>query len=522
MPPNPSVECCESWWNALSQTREKVRPLFSRNVAVFGTASDVGKSLTATAFCRLVADLGHRVAPFKAQNMSNNAAVAFDGGEIGRAQFVQALAARVPASVHHNPVLLKPTSDRASQVIVRGQVHSTAQASDYFRRNRELANAAFESLEALSSRHDVVIVEGAGSCAEVNLREREFVNFATAHRANARVVLVADIERGGVFAQVVGTLDLLNADDRARVCGVVINKFRGDPALFDDGVEFLEARTGIPVLGVVPFVPGLDIDGEDSLDVPPAFSGASTQAPIAVLAYPHLSNFSDFDALRLEDVEVHFVRRGRSLEGYGAVILPGSKAVRSDLDWLRLTGLDAELRRFVAAGGKVLGICGGMQMLGDQLCDPERVESNDTQFKGLGYLALSTVFERAKTVRRCRGSLIGEVGTLAERVGDVEGYEIHHGKSSHAYPPLFSLRDEACNEGGTFLDGVRTPRIWATYLHGLFDAPGARHAFLRWVYGEHVSGNASHRTEALDRAINRFANHVRTHIDWTTVCGWLR
>lgn len=491
-------------------------------MAVFGTASDVGKSLTATAFCRLVADLGYRVAPFKAQNMSNNAAVASDGGEIGRAQYVQAVAARVPASIHHNPVLLKPTSERASQVIVRGRVHSTAQARDYFRRNRELADAAFESLDSLCSRHDVVIIEGAGSCAEVNLREREFVNFATAHRANARVVLVADIERGGVFAQVVGTLDLLSEADRARVCGVVINKFRGDPTLFEDGVKFLEARTGIPVLGVVPFVSALDIDGEDSLDVPPAFTGSSTAAPIAVLAYPHLSNFSDFDALRLENVELHFVRQHRSLQGYGAVILPGSKAVGSDLNWLRLTGLDAEVERFVSAGGKVLGICGGMQMLGDHISDPERVESSDAEFAGLGHLALSTVFRASKTVRRCRGRLVDEMGALSDCSGDVEGYEIHHGTSSHAYPPLFALSDEASPEAPVFMDGLRTPRFWGTYLHGLFDAATTRHAFLSWVYGSHTSGNMSHRTQALDRAIDRFAGHVRAHIDWPTVSSWLR
>lgn len=490
------------------------RPTFSNHLALFGTASDVGKSLLATALCRSLADLGLRVAPFKAQNMSNNAAVAHDGGEIGRAQYVQALAARIAPSVHHNPVLLKPTSQRASQVVVRGEVHSTTQARDYFERSRALGAIAFESLHTLERNHDVLVLEGAGSCAEVNLRDREFVNFPAAHAARARVLLVADIERGGVFAQVVGSLDLMRPEDRARVCGILINKFRGDPSLFDSGVRFLEERTGTPVLGVIPHLDGLDIDGEDSLNAPRSLSVRPTHGAVAVLAYPHLANFTDFDALGLEDVAVHFVRHGASLHGYGAVVLPGSKAVASDLGWLHQTGLADELARYLAAGGKVLGICGGMQMLGSVVEDPEGVETSDASVRGLGHLALRTRFQAKKSVRRCRGAL------AIDATKHVDGYEIHHGVSEHSYPALFELETLSA-AGARHLDGVRTRQIWATYLHGLFDAPAFRHEFLSWALGQPWQPRShAHRAQTLDVEIDRFAAHFRDHARWSEIAHW--
>lgn len=491
------------------------RPVFSNHLALFGTASDVGKSLLATAVCRLLSDQGLRVAPFKAQNMSNNAAVAHDGGEIGRAQYVQALAARIAPSVHHNPVLLKPTSERASQVVVRGEVHSTTQARDYFERSRMLGAIAFESLHALESKHEVLVLEGAGSCAEVNLRDREFVNFPAAHAARARVLLVADIERGGVFAQVVGSLDLMRPEDRARVCGVLINKFRGDPSLFDSGVRFLEERTGIPVLGVIPHLGGLDIDGEDSLNTPRGAMPGQTQGAVAVLAYPHLANFTDFDALGLEGIAVHFVRHQASLRGYAAVILPGSKAVGADLEWLRTTGLASQLAHYIETGGKVLGICGGMQMLGTHIDDPEHVEASEATFSGLGHLELRTLFQARKTVRRCRGALANDA------TKDVDGYEIHHGVSEHEYPALFDLQTMSEPGAPGHLDGVRTPQLWATYLHGLFDAPAFRHEFLRWALGERWQPQThTHRTQALDIEIDRFAAHFRRNVRWSEIASW--
>jgi adenosylcobyric acid synthase len=490
---------------------------FSRNIALLGTASDVGKSLLTTAFCRLLSDAGLRVAPFKAQNMSNNAAVTLDGGEIGRAQYVQALAARVPSSVHHNPVLLKPVTDRTSQVIVHGKVHTTTGARDYFDRARQLRELAFSSLHHLRANHDVVVLEGAGGCAEVNLRSREFVNFAAAHEAQARVILVADIERGGVFAQVVGSLDLLSPADRARVCGVIINKFRGDPSLFDDGVQFLQERTGVPVLGVVPFLPDVGIDQEDSLAAPHSLGSYSRTAPIAVLAYPHLANFADFDALGLEEIAVHFIRHTTSLEGYAAVILPGSKAVGRDLAWLRRTGLARELARFIDGGGRVLGICGGMQMLGQRLLDPHHVESDETEVAGLGHLELTTQFQTTKIVGRRRGHFL--VDADAPHDTRVEGYEIHHGVSHHAYPALFELWDPSTSRLPA-KEGVRTSHVWGTYLHGLFDAPAFRHQFSRWVNADIPHLSPVHRTDALQTSIERFAAHVRTHLDWERIWKW--
>lgn len=401
--------------------------------------------------------------------------------------------------------------------MVRGQVHSTALARDYFASNHALRATAFESLEWLQSRHDVLVLEGAGSCAEVNLRSREFVNFAAAHASRARVLLVADIERGGVFAQIVGSLELLLPEDRARVCGVIVNKFRGDPTLFDDGVKFLEERTGLPVLGVIPYLRQVGIDGEDSLNVPLGFRSQSSQPPLAVICYPYLANFTDFDALGLEEVDVHFIRQFTSLRGYAAVLLPGSKAVASDLEWMRRTGLAEELSRFVADGGKVLGICGGLQMLGTKLCDPHGVESPLTEINGLGYLNLTTQLNTTKTVRSCQGLVAGD---SEQAPVPVEGYEIHHGSSFHGYSPLFQLRDAAKSEF-SFAEGVRTNQVWGTYLHGLFDAPGFRHAFLRWVFDASVPLNPRHQASALDSAIDEFAEHVRKHIHWPRILSWL-
>lgn len=524
---------------------------FAQHLALFGTASDVGKSVLATALCRLLSNAGYKVAPYKAQNMSNNAAVAHDGGEIGRAQYVQALAARVPASVHHNPVLLKPMSESRCQVVVRGQAPYASEARAYYQNAHTLRDVAHASLRQLCTQNDVVVLEGAGSCAEVNLRAREFVNFPAAAAANARVVLVADIERGGVFAQIIGSLEVMLPEDRARVCGVIVNKFRGDPRLFDDGVRYLEQRTSLPVLGVVPHLTGLDIDEEDSVALTQRLHARRTwhaDSPrIAVLCYPHLANYTDFDALELESVRVDYLASASSLAGYDAVILPGSKAVATDLDWLRRTGLAQEVERYFEAGGKLLGVCGGLQMLGQHIEDPTGVEtalgpSGEAKVTtGLSLLQLNTRFATQKIVRQCSGTSVPDNFT-------VMGYELHHGVSVHDYEPLFQLQPlqlernpklesapvgsagfgdtASCDDtyqDAAYDEGVRTDRIWGTYLHGLFDEPGFRHAFMRWIApGNPASLNPARRVEVLDRAIERFAAHVQTHLDWSTMLQWVR
>lgn len=486
---------------------------------MFGTASDVGKSLITAAFCRLLRDDGYRVAPFKAQNMSNNSYVALDGGEIGRAQYVQALAARSEPSVHHNPVLLKPSADDFSQLIVHGQAVGNVQARAYFDDTEPLRRLAFQSLDRLRRQHDVVVLEGAGSCAEVNLRAREFVNFSAAHQARARVVLVADIDRGGVFAQVVGSLAVMPDEDRARVSGIIVNKFRGDRSLFDDGVAYLEQRTGLPILGVVPYKYGFELDSEDAvpltLALDPPVGVDADKLKLAVLRLPHISNFTDFDALaRVPSVAVHYIYRARPLGDYAAVIVPGSKNVAADLGWLRQSGLLERVLQYHRAGGKLVGICGGLQMLGKRIVDMDAIESNERELDGFGVIDAVTEMRQPKIVRRSKGRF------LASGI-PVNGYEIHLGRTSYAQPsPLLTLDID----GEPVVDGVldTARRIWATYLHGVFDETPARQAFLRWVDPSFPEGEVGpDRSEWVDRQLDAFASHIREHVAWNLVQSWL-
>ncbi len=493
------------------------------HLAVFGTASDVGKSSVCAAICRLASDAGLRVAPFKAQNMSNNSYVAGDGGEIGRAQYVQAVAARVEPSVHHNPVLLKPSADDDSQVILRGQAVGRTTAQQYFRDNAALREAAYESLRRVAQDVDAVVLEGAGSCAEVNLRAREFVNFPAAHACGARVILVADIDKGGVFAQVVGSLEVMPPEDRKRVVGVVVNKFRGERRLFDDGVQFLEQRTGLPVLGVLPYVYGLDIDAEDAVPltarVDPPLGSDAERLRIAVVRFPHISNFTDLDALaRTDGVAVHYVYRPRDLGQYAAVVLPGSKSVAADLSWLRQTGLADQVLAYHRQGGKLLGICGGFQMLGESLLDPDGVESAESVVAGLGLLRAVTRFQTPKVVRRIRARHLASGQLLG-------GYEIHAGRTEvRGHEPLLQLLTGEEEHSGVS-DGVCDPaaRIWATYLHGAFDEPPLRREFLRWLEPEWRERQPlTSRIQQLDEQLDRFAHAVGQHLDWPRIEGWLR
>jgi adenosylcobyric acid synthase len=424
---------------------------------VQGTASGVGKSTLVAALCRLLRREGLRVAPFKAQNMSNNAAVCPDGGEIGRAQATQAEAAGLAPCVDMNPILLKPEGDTRSQVIVQGRVWGRLTAREYHAAKPELLQVVADSLTRLRAGHDVVVIEGAGSPAEVNLRENDLVNMAVARLADAPVLLAADIDRGGVFAALVGTLELVEPDDRARVAGLLINRFRGDRALLEPGLRFLEDRTGCPVLGVVPYLPGLHLPEEDSLgldsrnasarqaagpaEATPDDAAADRGVEVAVVRLPRIANFDDFAPLEAEPgVRLRYVGAPAELGVPDLLILPGSKSTLADLAWLRASGLGAAVLRISAAGVPVLGVCGGYQMLGAQLADPDGVEGEPSARAGLGLLDGCTMFAAAKATRQVRGEIAAAEGFFGCLAGlPLEGYEIHLGQTIGGLPPFARL-----------------------------------------------------------------------------------
>ncbi|MDI9431963.1 MAG: cobyric acid synthase [Planctomycetota bacterium] len=484
----------------------------ARCLAVLGTGSDVGKSIVVTALCRIFSNRGVRVAPFKAQNMSNNSYVTAQGGEMGRAQIVQAEAARVPPHTDMNPVLLKPCSDTGAQVVLHGRALGTCEARNYFADTGRLRGEALAALDRLRRQFDLVILEGAGSCAEVNLRERDFVNFRAAQVCDAPVILVADIDRGGVFAQVVGTLEVLPPQDRGRVKGIVINRFRGDAALFADGMDYLRRRTGLPMLGLIPFFRHIEIESEDGMPLeslidPPGGPDAE-KVNIAVLRVPHISNFTDFNVLSREpSVRLHYLTRPRTLDGYDLLLLPGSKNVLADLQWLCDRGWESRIRAFVEDGGRIGGLCGGYQMLGQAILDPHGVEGIPGRIKGLGLLPVVTTLEREKTLARTSGVWIAN--GMA-----VEGYEIHMGVTERPDGLEPAIRT---NDGRT--EGARTPdgRFWGTYLHGLFDAGAFRRAFLRDLAPDRykpAGADLEHTVgEFKDRQYDLLAQHFETHLD---------
>ncbi len=480
-------------------------------LAVFGTASDVGKSIVATALCRIFSNAGIDVAPYKAQNMSNNSGVIPDGFEIGRAQIAQAEAARVVPTADMNPVLLKPNSDTGAQVVLQGKVCTTETAKGYFMDTTIWAEAARESLERLMQRHELVVIEGAGSCAEMNLYDRDFVNFRTARLSRASVILVADIDRGGVFGQVVGTLAVLPPEDRALVKGVIINRFRGDIDLFRDGVEMLESMTGIPVLGVIPYFRGFTIDAEDavplSAKVDPAGAPEEGKIGVAAIYFPHISNFTDLSPLEHDPaVALHYLHYPRPLKGYKALILPGSKNVRGDLDWLYSLGWESEIRAFRAEGGIIMGICGGYQMLGNSIADPHGVEGPAGITKALALLDVETVLEEDKCLANARGTI---VGTTVE----VSGYEIHHGRSvvsdtCHPFIKMSARNNCPVDD----LDGTVSSdgRVMGTYFHGFFDEPSARQWFL---YLAEPSYRPQKHEKGRQESYELLAAHFSSHLD---------
>lgn len=509
-------------------------------IAVLGTGSDVGKSLVVAGLCRLLHRAGIRVAPFKAQNMSLNSFVTPDGGEIGRAQALQAEACSLAPHVDMNPILLKPESDARAQVVVQGRVYSTLDARAYFTRGRnaELFQAVRSSYERLAAQYDVIVIEGAGSAAEVNLRDRDLVNWATVELADARVVLVGDIDRGGVFAQLIGTLDLIAPEERARVCGLVINKFRGDSALFADGVRFLRERTGIPVLGVLPFLRDLTLDQEDSLDVEVRrqVAFADDRVNIAVLLLPHMSNFTDFNLLTHEaDVALRYVATPAEAAGADAVIIPGSKSTLADLAYLRGKGFDALVHDHVRSGRELVGICGGYQMLGNRITDPDGVETGG-EANGLRLLQTHTIMRPEKVTEQVEASAlhIDEAGPMS-----VRGYLIHMGRTDPGpHRPCFHLEGrpaqsvdqlQAGAPEGEALDGaVRDDGlVWGTYIHGLFDQPQFRRAWLNRLRRRKgippIEPARSQQVNDTQRhALDRWADHVEQHLDLTPIWAILR
>ncbi|AOS62610.1 adenosylcobyric acid synthase (glutamine-hydrolysing) [Actinoalloteichus hymeniacidonis] len=478
-----------------------------------GTTSDAGKSVLTAGLCRWLARRGVRVAPFKAQNMSNNSVVTIEGGEIGRAQAMQAAAAGLRPSVRFNPVLLKPGSDRSSQVVLHGQVIGEVDALSYRERRRELAEAVQTSLAELRAEFEVVICEGAGSPTEINLRESDLANMGLAVPAAMPVIVVADIDRGGVFAHLYGTLALLDAADQALISGFVINKFRGDVGLLEPGLRTLAELTGRPVHGVLPFSPGLWLDAEDSLSTAtdgvlgsPAPPLGESWLRVVVPRLSRMSNTTDLDALATEPgVAVRFATEASRLADADLIVIPGSKSTVADLEWLRRTGMAEAIGRHVAAGRPVLGICGGFQMLGRRIDD--RVESRRGVVDGLGLLDLDVTFDATKTLATPAGRALGEV---------VHGYEIHHGRVDRraaGLPPLVEV-----GSGPNSGDGAVSWPVAGTHWHGLFENDAFRRAFLHRAAAQagrsgFVVAPDTEFASAREAQLDLLADLVEEHLD---------
>ncbi len=474
-----------------------------KTLMVQGTTSDAGKSTLVAALCRVLYRRGMRVAPFKPQNMALNSAVTIDGGEIGRAQAVQAQACGLAPHTDFNPVLLKPNSDTGCQVIIHGKVVCNLEAVGYHAYKPTAMRAVLESYQRLQSQYDCVIVEGAGSPAEINLRDRDIANMGFAEAVDCPVILIADIDRGGVFAHIVGTMALLSESERARVVGFVINRFRGDIALLQPGLDWLTQETGKPVLGVLPYLHGLHIEAEDSVPVSQQLVGGNSgRLKVVVPVLPHISNHTDFDALRLHpQVDFQFVKINEEIPPADLMILPGSKNVRGDLDFLRANGWEQALTRHLRYGGKVLGVCGGFQMLGRHIHDPYAIEGDAGSSTGLGWLDMETTLEQTKQLKQISGH-------LAFADAQVAGYEIHMGVTTGAALNTPALYLESRPEGAMSPD----KQIAGTYLHGLFDHKEACAAWLAWA-GLQTEQHFDYEQLKNDE-LDRLADCVEQHLDW--------
>ena len=445
----------------------------AKSIMVQGTMSNSGKSFVAAGLCRVFHQDGYQTAPFKSQNMALNSYITKEGLEMGRAQVMQAEAAGIEPSALMNPILLKPTSQMGSQVIVNGEVYGNMKAMDYYRCKTRFIPLVKETYEKLASQYDVVVLEGAGSPAEINLKDNDIVNMGMARMAKSPVLLVADIDRGGVFASIYGTVKLLEPEEQAMIKGIIINKFRGDKKILEPGLRMIEEKVGIPVVGVIP-MEKIDIDDEDSLSDRLGVTEAAGPVDIAVIHLPHISNFTDFAVLeRMKQVSLRYVERESKLGRPSLVILPGTKNTMNDMKWLRQSGLEAAILKLSSEGVPVFGICGGYQMLGEELHDPMGVEQGGS-LKGMGLLPLKTTFAEAKTRTQIEGAVLDRCSLLREAGETVTGYEIHMGVTEpvtecenqvRSLIPLFRLADgrlDGCrNEAGT---------VFGTYLHGIFDS----------------------------------------------------
>ena len=471
---------------------------------VQGTTSDAGKSTLVAALGRILQRRGVRVAPFKPQNMALNSAVTVDGGEIGRAQALQALACGLLPHTDFNPVLLKPTTDKRAQVIIHGKVATDLDAKAYHDYKPRAMGAVLASWGRLTAQYDFVLVEGAGSPAEINLRDRDIANMGFAEAVDCPVILIADIDRGGVFAHLVGTLELLSASEQARVVGFVINRFRGDIGLLESGLDWLEQRTGKPVLGVLPYLHGLMLDAEDAIATSAVDGKKTAKLKVIAPAYPRTSNHNDLDPLRLHpEVDFRWIGPGEALPAADLIVLPGSKAVRADLDWLRGQGWDKAIARHLRYGGKVIGLCGGYQMLGEVIEDPLGLEGAAGSTPGLGFLAVDTVLAAEKQLRNVSGQLL-----LAGQPA-MTGYEIHLGvtRGDGLARAAVQLADGR-SDGAISADD----QVLGTYCHGIFDHPEALTALMRWAgAGDVERVDFAARREA---DLDRLADSVEAALDW--------
>lgn len=503
----------------------------AKSIMIQGTMSNAGKSVLVGGLCRVFRQDGYKAAPFKSQNMALNSFITKEGLEMGRAQVMQAEAAGIEPSVQMNPILLKPTNDTGSQVIVNGEVAGIMSAAEYYKKKIEYIPVVMEAYRSLEERYDIIVIEGAGSPAEINLRENDIVNMGLAKMVGAPVLLAGDIDRGGVFAQIVGTIELLEEEERKRVKGTIINKFRGDKDILEPGLKMLSERTGIPVCGVVPYF-YLDIDDEDSLTEKFGRKNGGGRIDIAVIRLPRISNFTDFAPFYgMEDVTLRYVSCVGEFGDPDAVILPGTKNTIGDLMWLRQNGLEAKILRHSARGKLLFGICGGYQMLGEVIEDPEGMEQQGN-IRGMGLLPMKTVFVPEKTRTRVRGHFQRVRGLLHElEQVEIEGYEIHMGVSKRldtalaegkrGYEDGLLVLEDGAAPGERKEDGMCTDNVYGCYVHGLFDRAKAAEVMVRALLRQ--KGYAEDSVKAVDmreykeEQYDRLAQIIRENIDMEAV-----